>query len=235
MGYIKCMVCGKRFLPTSKNEKLCSKKCKEIRRRNKMREYEKARRVKNKIVNEAIALIEDDEQKRKEERGKKITERQREHGRQALAKWREGKTDFHWTEEMKQKARETREKTKNRRALIKTALNQVLSEVDERSGESNVVQMARSMIERVKKTGDPSAATFIRDSVGESPKQAEKGGNTIINFAPPSQLAGKMVDAEYSELSEREMYERLKAKFENPALEYQATDAEFEEEDGEDD
>lgn len=233
MGYIKCMVCGKRFLPTSKNEKLCSQKCKDIRRRNKMREYEKARRVKNKIVNEAIALIEDDEQKRKEERGKNITERQREHGRQALAKWREGKTDFKWTEEMKQKARETRENTKNRRALIKTALNQVLAEVDEQSGESNVIQMARSMVELVKQTGNPSAAKFIRDSVGESPKQADKGGNTIINFAPPRQLAGKTIDAEYSELSDREMYERLKAKFENPALEYQATDAEFEDADEE--
>ena len=102
--------------------------------------------------------------------------------------------------------------------IMEAALIKVLGDFDEELGKTNLDAMTTAVVDRVKKTGDPRAAEFIRDTIGEKPKDEKQEQQTMVMFAPPKQLIDKLgsniVDAEYIEMTERERYEELKKKFE---------------------
>lgn len=221
-----CPICGVKFVPEKGNkQKTCGSSYCKIRNNEIMLEerLKKKKLIKNMTRHICKDMTED--AKRRSEIAKKMwdehPERREQHRQAALERWnkkRELQGNTKLTPEELEKRTKTMKESRLRRALISETLKQVLEEINPDTGKSNVEEMSMALIKRVVETGDPAAATFIRDTTGEKPKTNEHEGAMMVMFAPPSQLLERgdaVVDAEFKEVDEKEQYLRLKAKFEN--------------------
>lgn len=227
-----CPICGTKFVPEKGNKQktcgntFCRIKNNENMRQERIRKEKTIKAITNHIFNDMK-----EHRKKVSERMKKVMEEHpeyREASRQRTQSYWDKKRAIQGNTKLTQEEYDRRMKTmrenKLRKALIAETLKQVLEEMNPETGKTNVQEMSEALIKRVVETGDPAAATFIRDTTGEKPKNAEKEVPMMVMFAPPSQLIeqdNKTIDADFKEINEREQYERLKAKFEKlDSLEY---------------
>lgn len=221
-----CPICGTKFVPEKGNkQKTCgSTYCRIKNNENMLAERQK----KAKLIKAITKKIYDETKEMANHQSSKMKQYYDEHPEQkekvknlARLRWqrrRELTGSTKLTEEERARRMKTMKENRFRKALISETLKQVLEEINPATGESNVTEMSRALIKRVVETGDPAAATFIRDTTGEKPKSNDNNSTMMVMFAPPSQLienGNAVVDAEFKEVDEKEQYLRLKAKFEN--------------------
>ena len=219
---MKCIICGKEFAKRSINQMLCgSPDCKRIYDAKRRTEYNKKVKHKKELAKTLVQMALEEKSK-KELAGKSNWAKRSPESRAktllALERYRFEHGMPAWTEERKEKLRQSRRKSMEKKRIMEAALIKVLGDFDEELGKTNLDAMTTAVVDRVKKTGDPRAAEFIRDTIGEKPKDEKQEQQTMVMFAPPKQLIDKLgsniVDAEYIEMTERERYEELKKKFE---------------------
>ena len=224
----RCKICRKVFSSKSKTREVCyDKDCMEIYEKQKREEDNKLRDFKRKLA----AFLLQEIQAKKEAHAKKMrdawnrqTPEEKAIRLQKLQETRRNRRPVSELseEELAQRA-ERRKKRMEKKKLMKSAFLQILNTTDEGSGVSNLMAVTQAVVNRVKRTGDPRAAEFIRNTIDEDPKAEEKTTNNMVIFASPPELVNKFGDevqnAEYIEVSEKEQYERLKNKYENKQLE----------------
>lgn len=234
----RCAICHNVYETHGRQSQYCDNPyCERIYKKLKIEEGQLLAKFKSKII---WAMLEE-EKERKEKRREKAKKRwaelsaeQRAAKLQIMKKGREKiKENGKWSEEKKERSRQKRIEKMQQKKMMKAALLAVLNGNDEKTGVNNLKVMSEAIVNRVKQTGDPKAATFIRDTIDEDPKRDIIDSSAKIIFAPPTELMNRLgadiQDAEYTEITEKEQYERLKAKFE-PALLEDKTDEELTEE-----
>lgn len=220
----RCKVCRNVFhAPSSKREVCFNPDCIKIFKKEKEAEERKLRDFKIKVTAFLLQEIKAKKEKHSQKMKKAWENKSAEDKIKQLNGLQKGREKYQQlTKEEKQARKEVRKNNMEKKKLMKSALLQILNNTDEQTGVSNLMAMTEAVVKRVKESGDPRAATFIRDTIDEDPKKEDNMSANIVVFAAPPALAdktGEVQDAEYTEVSEKEQYERLKEKFDAKQIE----------------